>query len=263
LKKTKSTFLGVNSMSTIQHSAVTGADLHGIVAYSVGTTTNRDALTGIVAGDIGKVCQVTADNSFYVLTSVGPNVWTAIAPAAVTWSTLSGKPTLATVATTGAYADLTGAPAAVTWSTLSGTPTLATVATTGAYADLTGTPSIPAAGASLTAANTWSAGQRGAVATLTYAATITPNFAASNNFSLTATGNFILAFPTNVVAGQSGIIAITQDATGSRVITFASGYVAAGAVKPTLTTTANAVDYISYYVETTGRVFVSITSAVA
>jgi len=38
---------------------------------------------------------------------------------------------LATVATTGAYSDLTG------------TPTLATVATTGAYSDLSGTPTIP------------------------------------------------------------------------------------------------------------------------
>jgi hypothetical protein len=44
--------------------------------------------------------------------------------------------TLATVATSGAYADL------------SGRPTLATVATSGAYADLSGTPSIPAAYAS-------------------------------------------------------------------------------------------------------------------
>jgi hypothetical protein len=43
---------------------------------------------------------------------------------------------LATVATSGDYADL------------SGTPTLATVATSGAYADLSGTPSIPAAYAS-------------------------------------------------------------------------------------------------------------------
>lgn len=48
------------------------------------------------------------------------------------YSDLSGRPTLATVATSGAYADL------------SGRPTLATVATSGAYSDLSGTPSIPA-----------------------------------------------------------------------------------------------------------------------
>lgn len=48
------------------------------------------------------------------------------------WLTL---PTLATVATSGAYADL------------SGTPVLATVATSGAYADLTGTPTLGTAAA--------------------------------------------------------------------------------------------------------------------
>jgi len=56
---------------------------------------------------------------------------------------------LATVATTGAYSDLTGTPTLATvattgaYSDLSGTPTLATVATTGAYSDLSGTPTIP------------------------------------------------------------------------------------------------------------------------
>lgn len=44
------------------------------------------------------------------------------------YADLSGRPTLATVATSGAYADL------------SGRPTLAAVATSGAYSDLSGTP---------------------------------------------------------------------------------------------------------------------------
>jgi hypothetical protein len=48
---------------------------------------------------------------------------------------LTGTPSLATVATTGAYSDLTG------------TPTLATVATTGAYSDLSGTPTLGTAAA--------------------------------------------------------------------------------------------------------------------
>ena len=51
------------------------------------------------------------------------------------YSDLSGTPSLATVATTGAYSDLTG------------TPSLATVATTGAYSDLTGTPTLGTAAA--------------------------------------------------------------------------------------------------------------------
>ena len=64
---------------------------------------------------------------------------------------------LATVATTGAYSDLTGTPTIPAaqvnsdWNASSGVaeilnkPTLATVATSGAYSDLTGTPTIPAA----------------------------------------------------------------------------------------------------------------------
>lgn len=61
---------------------------------------------------------------------------------------LSGTPNLATVATSGAYSDLTGTPNLATvatsgaYSDLSGTPSLATVATSGAYADLTGIPSL-------------------------------------------------------------------------------------------------------------------------
>lgn len=63
----------------------------------------------------------------------------------VAWSDVTGKPTFAAVATSGAYVDLSGTPAAVTWSTLSGKPTFAAVATSGAYADLSGKPTIPAA----------------------------------------------------------------------------------------------------------------------
>ena len=56
---------------------------------------------------------------------------------------------LATVATTGAYGDLSGTPTLATvatsglYSDLSGTPNLATVATSGLYSDLSGTPAYP------------------------------------------------------------------------------------------------------------------------
>jgi hypothetical protein len=55
----------------------------------------------------------------------------------------------ATVATTGAYGDLTGRPTLATVATsgqyndLSGRPALATVATSGSYTDLTNKPTIP------------------------------------------------------------------------------------------------------------------------
>lgn len=64
------------------------------------------------------------------------------------YADLTGTPNLAAVATSGAYSDLTGTPnlAAVAtsgaYSDLTGTPNLAPVATTGDYEDLTNTPNL-------------------------------------------------------------------------------------------------------------------------
>lgn len=95
---------------------------------------------------------------------------------------------------------------------------------------------------------TFTVAQRGAVSALTDGATITPDFAASNNFSVTLGGNRTLANPTNLVAGQSGSIFIAQDGTGSRTLAYGSYYDFIGGTAPTLTTTASAVDRIDYIV---------------
>jgi hypothetical protein len=106
--------------------------------------------------------------------------------------------------------------------------------------------------------NAWTAAQRGAVTALTYGATVTPDFALSNNYSLALTGNVTLANPTNLVAGQSGIIAVSQDATGSRTIAFGSYWKFTGGTAPTLTTTASAIDDIAYYVESATRIVAKV-----
>jgi len=94
----------------------------------------------------------------------------------ISWAGVTGKPSFATVATTGQYGDLIGQPVlfsgayndltgkptiptntnqltngagylttvpAQTWASITGKPSFAAVATSGAYADLTGTPTIP------------------------------------------------------------------------------------------------------------------------
>lgn len=109
---------------------------------------------------------------------------------------------------------------------------------------------------------TFTAGQRGEVTALTSASTITPNLADSNNFSVTLDTNATLANPTNIVAGQSGVITITQDATGSRTLAYGSYWKFAGATAPTLTTTASAVDVLVYYVESSTRITASLISNV-
>jgi hypothetical protein len=98
-------------------------------------------------------------------------------------------------------------------------------------------------------AQSFTAAQRGAVSALTDGATITADFALANNFSVTLGGNRTLANPTNLTVGQSGVIKVTQDGTGSRTLAYGSNWDFAGGTVPTLTTTANAVDILAYYVD--------------
>ena len=104
------------------------------------------------------------------------------------------------------------------------------------------------------AIETFTKAQRGAVVALTSASTITPDFSASNNYSLTLATNATLANPTNLTAGQSGAITITQDSTGSRTLAYGSYWKFVGGTAPTLSTAASAVDELVYYVESSTRI---------
>lgn len=108
--------------------------------------------------------------------------------------------------------------------------------------------------AKLNVAQSFTKAQRGSVVALTDGATITPDFSAGNNFSVTLGGNRTLANPTNITAGQSGVIAVSQDATGSRTLAFGTYWKFASGTAPTLTTTASAVDLIAYYVDSATRI---------
>ena len=103
-------------------------------------------------------------------------------------------------------------------------------------------------------AQSFTAAQRGSITALTDGATITPDLAAANNYSVTLGGNRTLANPTNQTAGQSGVIVITQDGTGGRTLAFGSNWKFPGGTAPTLTTAASAVDVLAYYVESATRI---------
>ena len=104
------------------------------------------------------------------------------------------------------------------------------------------------AAATLTAVQTFTAGQRGEVTALTDAASIATDLALSNNYSVTLAGNRTLANPTNTVAGQSGSIFITQDGTGSRTLAYGTNFKFVAGTAPTLSTAASSVDRIDYVV---------------
>lgn len=101
--------------------------------------------------------------------------------------------------------------------------------------------------------------------TLTDGATVTPDFGVGLNFKLTIGGNRTLANPTNAKEGQSGVIKVKQDATGTRTLAYGSnwrfpGGAATGAV---LSTAANALDVITYVIDETGLVIAALTKGLA
>ena len=108
--------------------------------------------------------------------------------------------------------------------------------------------------AALATAQTFTAQQRGTISALTDGATITPDFALANNFSVTLGGSRTLANPSNLTAGASGCIWITQDGTGSRTLAYGSNWDFTGGTAPTLTTTAAAVDCLVYSVQSSTKI---------
>lgn len=106
----------------------------------------------------------------------------------------------------------------------------------------------------LDGAQVWTKGQRGEVTALVDGATVTPDFADSNNFSVTLGGNRVLANPSNIVAGQSGCIWITQDGTGGRTLSYEAAWYFPGGTAPILSTTAGAVDCLVYAVQSSTEI---------
>ena len=101
---------------------------------------------------------------------------------------------------------------------------------------------------------TWSGSQRGAINALTSATTITIDFNAGNNHSVTLAHNTTFANPTNQAAGQSGSIFITQDGTGSRTAAWGGNFKWKGGTAPTLSTAAASVDRVDYICLASGTI---------
>lgn len=100
--------------------------------------------------------------------------------------------------------------------------------------------------------------------TLTDGATITPDFGAGLNFKVTLGGNRTLANPSNAKDGQSGVIRVIQDGTGSRTLTYGSNWrFPGGTSTAVLSTTANAIDIIAYTVGEGGLVYAVLNKAFA
>jgi len=93
---------------------------------------------------------------------------------------------------------------------------------------------------------------------LTDASTIASDFQNTDNFTVTLGGSRTLGNPSNLKAGQSGSIIITQDATGGRTLAYSSYWKFAGGSAPVLTTAANAVDVLTYEVISTTFILAAV-----
>jgi hypothetical protein len=183
------------------------------------------------------VGDVTAANLGLLTSTSAASTYLALAGGTVTGNLEIG--TAGSLTFEGSTADANETTLAVTDPTADRTVTLP---------DATGTVAL------LSLAQSYTAQQRGAITALTDGATITPDFAVANNFSVTLGGNRTLANPTNLTAGASGCIWITQDGTGSRVLSYGSQWDFTGGTAPTLTTTAAAVDCLAYSVQSSSKI---------
>ena len=183
------------------------------------------------------VGDVTAANLGLLTTTSAASTYLALAGGTVTGNLEIG--TAGSLTFEGSTADGSETTLAVTNPTADRTVTLP---------DATGTVAL------LSLAQSYTAQQRGAITALTDGATITPDFAVANNFSVTLGGNRTLANPTNLTAGASGCIWITQDGTGSRTLAYGSQWDFTGGTAPTLTTTAAATDCLVYSVQSSSRI---------
>ena len=157
--------IGANNQVLINKDNVATGDAE--LTYDANTniltteTLNVGNLVTAFSANLGNIANVKitgGSNGFVLKTDGSGNLsWASQTVATPTWSSITGKPTFATVATSGDYNDLSNTPtgtatttyvdnkvANVTWANLSGAPTLATVATSGSYGDLTNVPNLMA-----------------------------------------------------------------------------------------------------------------------
>ena len=83
---------------------------------------------------------------------------------------------------------------------------------------------------------------------------VTLDFDANSNFILTFTGNVTLDNPSTESVGQSGIIVIIQDGTGSRTIATGTDFEWPAGTEPAISTSANSVDILPYFVDASNSI---------
>ena len=104
---------------------------------------------------------------------------------------------------------------------------------------------------------TFTAGQRGEITTVTSSSGVMDiDFNASNNFYIELTENITSVTATNATAGQSGSIFIAQPASGGpyTVGGWAAAFLFSGGTAPTITATNSKTDRVDYVIRASGEI---------
>ena len=83
---------------------------------------------------------------------------------------------------------------------------------------------------------------------------VTIDFSTNQNFVLTLTGNVTLANPSTESVGQAGVFVFIQDGTGGRTLSLGTDYESPAGAGITLSTAANAIDVVPYFVKAAGSI---------
>lgn len=225
------------------------AGLAGATAASryVGATSSGAPVSGtFIAGDF----VIDRAVAIWVCTAGGtPGTWaslTAAVSAAVTAETARAEAAEAALAPLASPA-LTGTPTAPTKTALTASTALATTA----YADAavaveTSRAEAAEAAALLKAGGTMTGRLTPAVFPLTDAATITVDASLGNIATVTLGGSRTIGAPSNPVNGQPLEFWLTQDGTGSRLVTWNAVYSFGGGSAPALSTAAGSLDRVGF-----------------
>lgn len=93
---------------------------------------------------------------------------------------------------------------------------------------------------------TFTAQQNFATYSLTDGTNISWDLSVAQVAKVTLGGNRTLSNPTNMVDGGTYIVRVTQDGTGSRTLAYGNAYKWPSGIAPTLTTTASALDVLTF-----------------
>ena len=113
--------------------------------------------------------------------------------------------------------------------------------------------------AKLDSSQVWNKQQYSSVSSLTDGANIDWDLDTQQVAKVTLAGNRTMNVPTNMQDGAFYSLTVTQDATGSRTLTWNSIFKFPSGIAPTLTTTANAIDKLTFDSDGTNMHLVGIS----